>query len=136
IKGHSAAIQEVNESIIDTNWDIGRYIVEFEQNGSPHAKYGVSLLDNLSKDLSLLHGRGFSRSNLNYMRLFYLFFPICETYLTNCHGPITANWLKESGLFLRLAASKDRDKVLKLARKGQIVEKPEEVVKDVYVFNS
>ena len=62
IKGQSNAIQAVNESIIDTNWDIGRYIVEFEQNGNPRAKYGVNLLDNLSKDLSLRHGRGFSRS--------------------------------------------------------------------------
>jgi RNA:NAD 2'-phosphotransferase (TPT1/KptA family) len=65
IKGQSSAIQAVNQNIIDTNWDIGRYIVEFEQSGNPRAKYGISLLDNLSKDLSLLHGRGFSRSNLN-----------------------------------------------------------------------
>jgi predicted nuclease of restriction endonuclease-like (RecB) superfamily len=41
---------------------------------------------------------------------------------------------KNSGLFLRLAASKDKDKVLKLARKGQIIEKPEDIIKDVFVF--
>jgi hypothetical protein len=50
IKGQSNAIQAVNKNIIDTNWDIGKHIVEFEQNGNPRAKYGVSLLDNLSKD--------------------------------------------------------------------------------------
>ncbi|MDL2238865.1 DUF1016 N-terminal domain-containing protein [Bacteroidales bacterium OttesenSCG-928-L14] len=42
------------------------------------AKYGSKLLENLPHDLSLRHGRGYSRSNLNYMRLFYLRFPICE----------------------------------------------------------
>jgi predicted nuclease of restriction endonuclease-like (RecB) superfamily len=162
IKGQSTAIQAVNESIIDTNWDIGKYIVEFEQEGSPRAKYGKNLLDNLSKDLSLLHGRGFSRSNLNYMRLFYLLFPICETLshkLSWSHycelvkiddelersfyyqQNILENWSirelkrqKNSGLFLRLAASKDKAKVLELAKKGQIIENPEDIVKDVYVF--
>jgi predicted nuclease of restriction endonuclease-like (RecB) superfamily len=160
IKGQSTAIQAVNESIIDTNWDIGKYIVEFEQQGSPRAKYGKNLLDTLSKDLTLRHGRGFSRSNLNYMRLFYQLFPICETLshkLSWSHycelvkiddelersfyyqQNILENWSvrelkrqKDSGLFLRLAASKE--KVLELARKGQIIEKPEDVVKDMYVF--
>jgi hypothetical protein len=61
-KGKSIAFQAVNECIIDTNWDIGKYIVEFEQKGSSRAKYGINLLDNLSKDLTLRHGRGFSRS--------------------------------------------------------------------------
>ena len=41
---------------------------------------------------------------------------------------------KNTGLFLRLASSKDKDTVLALAKKGQIVEKPEDLVKDVYVF--
>jgi predicted nuclease of restriction endonuclease-like (RecB) superfamily len=146
IKGQSNAIQAVNENIIDTNWDIGRYIVEYEQNGTPRAKYGVNLLDNLSKDLALRHGKGFSRSNLNYMRLFYLLFPICETLshklswshyceLVKIDDELERsfyyqqnqleNWSvrelkrqKESGLFLRLAASNDRDKILKLAKKG------------------
>ena len=50
----------------------------FEQGGNAKATYGKALLENLSKDLSLPFGKGFSRSNLNYMRLFYLHFPICE----------------------------------------------------------
>ncbi|MDR2408367.1 MAG: DUF1016 N-terminal domain-containing protein, partial [Bacteroidales bacterium] len=48
-KGKSIAFQSVNECIIDTNWDIGKYIVEFEQKGSSRAEYGINLLDNLSK---------------------------------------------------------------------------------------
>jgi predicted nuclease of restriction endonuclease-like (RecB) superfamily len=161
-KGKSIAFQAVNECIIDTNWDIGKFIVEFEQEGNSRAKYGVNLLDNLSKDLTLRHGRGFSRSNLNYMRLFYLLFPNCETLSHNLSWShycelvkidnelergfyyqqnLLENWSvrelrrqKESGLFLRLAASKDKEKVLELARKGQIIENPEDIIKDVFVF--
>jgi predicted nuclease of restriction endonuclease-like (RecB) superfamily len=161
-KGQSIAFQAVNESIIDTNWDIGRFIVEFEQKGNSRAKYGINLLDNLSKDLTLRHGRGFSRSNLNYMRLFYLLFPNCETLSHNLSWShycelvkidnelergfyyqqnIVENWSirelrrqKDSGLFLRLVASKDKEKVLELARKGQIIESPEDIIKDVFVF--
>ena len=49
------------------------------QKGEARAKYGEALLVNLSKDLTRLRGRGFSRSNLSYMRKFYLAFPKCET---------------------------------------------------------
>jgi len=79
IKGQTHAVLSVNESIINTDWNIGKYIVEYEQGGKQKIQYGAKLLENLSKDLTLRHGRGFSRSNLNYMRLFYLLFPICET---------------------------------------------------------
>jgi predicted nuclease of restriction endonuclease-like (RecB) superfamily len=161
-KGKSIAFQAVNECIIDTNWDIGKYIVEFEQNGNSRAKYGINLLDNLSKDLTLRHGRGFSRSSLNYMRLFYLLFSNCEALSHNLSWShycelikidnelersfyyqqnIIENWSvrelrrqKDSGLFLRLATSKDKEKVLELARKGQIIENPEDIVKDIFVF--
>jgi len=144
-EGQAQAVWSVNESIVGTNWDISRYIVEFEQGGKPGAKYGAGLLENLSRDLALRHGRGFSRSNLNYMRLFYLLFPICETLshkLTWSHycelvkigdelersfyyrQNILENWSmrelkrqKESDLFLWLAASRDKDEVLALANK-------------------
>ena len=55
------------------------FIVEFEQGGNTKAKYGDKLLINLSKDLTRLKGKGFSRSNLTYMRKLYLVFPKCET---------------------------------------------------------
>ena len=79
VQGQAQAIRSVNEILIETNWNIGKYIVEYEQKGNPKSKYGSRLLENLSRDLTLLHGKGFSRSNLNYMRLFYLRYPICET---------------------------------------------------------
>lgn len=61
------------------NWHTGQYIVEYEQDGKAKDEYGKQLLVNLSKDLSLTNGKGFSRSNLTYMRKFYLAFPKCET---------------------------------------------------------
>jgi len=78
IQGQAQAIRFVNEVLVVTNWNTGRYTVGYEQKGSPKAKYGSRLLENLSHDLTLLHGKGFSRSNLNYMRFFYLRYPICE----------------------------------------------------------
>jgi len=69
----------VNTELLDANWQTGQYIVEFEQGGNAKAKYGDRLLVNLSKDLTRLKGRGFSRSVLTYMRKFYLAFPKCAT---------------------------------------------------------
>jgi hypothetical protein len=73
--GQRKAAQSVNTHLLETYWQIGQYIVEFEQGGESKAAYGKALLENLSKDLSQLHGKGFNRSNLVYMRLFYLKYP-------------------------------------------------------------
>jgi len=77
--GFRKAVAAVNSNMVETNWKIGQYIVDYEQGGSFKAIYGKALLENLATDLTRLHGKGFSRSDLNYMRLFYLHFPICET---------------------------------------------------------
>jgi len=69
----------VNTTLVKTYWNIGRYIVEFEQNGSERAEYGSNLLGRLSADLSHQYGKGFSRSNILYMRKFYICFPNSET---------------------------------------------------------
>ena len=73
------AINAVNTELLEANWQTGKYIVEFEQGGKVRAEYGKQLLVNLAKDLTLKNGRGFSRSNLLYMRKFYLSFPKSET---------------------------------------------------------
>ena len=73
------AALSVNTELLMANWHTGQYIVEFEQGGKAKAQYGKQLLVNLAKDLTLRNGRGFSRSNLTYMRKFYLAFPKCET---------------------------------------------------------
>ena len=139
---------DINRTIKSTYWNVGRYIVEFEQQGNAKAKYGMNLLSNLARILRARVGRGYSRPNLNNMRKFYVLFPnisensespicqmsdkltwshICELitiedslerefYLKEC---VSEGWnvetlhrQKESGLFLRLALSKDKKGIL------------------------
>ena len=69
----------INQIVKTTYWNVGRYIVEFEQQGNAKAKYGTSLLTRLAQILRARVGRGYSRPNLNNMRKFYLMFPICQT---------------------------------------------------------
>lgn len=70
---------QVNQILVKTYWQIGRRIVEFEQEGEKRAEYGSRLLDNLSCDLTGKYGRGFSRDNLEKMRKLYLLFSKSET---------------------------------------------------------
>ena len=74
-----AAARSVNAVMTLTYWELGRQIVEFEQLGKDRAAYGQTLLQRLSADLTQRFGRGFSRSNLQQMRLFYRHWPICQT---------------------------------------------------------
>ncbi|MCK4538286.1 MAG: DUF1016 family protein [Candidatus Krumholzibacteria bacterium] len=72
----------INTIITATYWEMGRRIVENEQSGQSRASYGKSLLKQLSVDLTVKFGRGFSRQNLQQMRQFYLKYPpleICQT---------------------------------------------------------
>src|ERR1035437_2545455 len=77
--GREKAAREVNTIMVQTYWEIGKYIVKFEQKGNEKAEYGSQLFERLSKDLTTAYGKGFSRSNLFYMRKIYLSFPISET---------------------------------------------------------
>lgn len=77
--GRNNALSALNEHILLTYWEIGRHIVEFEQHGSERAEYGTALINNLSKDLKVRHGKGFSRSNIQLMRLFYIKYPKYQT---------------------------------------------------------
>lgn len=58
--GRRQAYAAVNSILVKTYWEIGRYIVEFEQEGKEKAEYGTKLFDRLSKDLTRRYGRGFS----------------------------------------------------------------------------
>lgn len=77
--GRIKAFQAVNSELVKTYWEIGKYIVEFEQDGEKKATYGKNLLEQLSKDLTIKHGKGFSRSNLVRFRQLYIAYPICAT---------------------------------------------------------
>ncbi len=70
-----AVARSVNGLITASYWQIGRRIVECEQDGQAHAARGQQLLQRLSADLGGRFGRGFSVDNLEQMRLFYLAYP-------------------------------------------------------------
>ncbi len=76
--GQANAIAVARRHLVLTYWNIGRHIVEFEQAGAEHAVYGAKILNKLSRDLSDQLGKGFSRTNLIYMRLCYLKYPNVE----------------------------------------------------------
>ena len=129
-----------------------------------NAKYrrNEGLLKSLANDLTLRMGKGYSRPNLYNMRKFYQTYPngyggvekltwshICELiriddelerefYSKQCiaeHWDVrTLKRQKKSALFLRLAASKDKKGILELANKGAIIEKPQDIIKDVYTL--
>jgi len=65
----------VNTILVETYWNIGRYIVEYEQKGEERAEYGKKLLKKLSKDLTKEFWKGFSERNIDRMRQFYVFYP-------------------------------------------------------------
>jgi predicted nuclease of restriction endonuclease-like (RecB) superfamily len=77
--GRSQAAKVVNTILVQTYWQIGRHIVEFEQGGKDKSEYGSELLDRISKDLTLSFGKGFSRSNLFQIRQFYIKFQKIQT---------------------------------------------------------
>lgn len=158
--------EKVVRSVYNINlhayWQIGKYIVEFEQQGNERAAYGTYLFERLSRDLSLRYGKGFGRSNLIYIRKLYLEYPIGGTlshqlgwshyyellkidnelersfYIKQAEKE---NWgvreLKrqmKSALFHRLALSKDKKGILALSQEGQIIEKPEDLIRDPIVL--
>lgn len=71
--------QTINTSLIKAYWEIGRTMIEDEQNHADRAEYGKALIKELSKKLTKDFGRGFSKSNLFNMRNFYLIYPIFQT---------------------------------------------------------
>lgn len=67
--------KSVNAILTAAYWDMGRQIVELEQNGQHRADYGEEVIESLSIDLTAKFGRGFGRSNLFQMRAFYCAYP-------------------------------------------------------------
>lgn len=71
-QARSAVARSVNSLQVRVNFEIGRRIVEEEQRGADRAEYGRQLLVGLADGLTQTYGRGLSRSNLEYMRKFFL----------------------------------------------------------------
>ncbi|MEK7475274.1 MAG: DUF1016 N-terminal domain-containing protein [Candidatus Coatesbacteria bacterium] len=72
----AAAYRAVNTAMVQAYWQVGRLIVEHEQGGRKRAAYGEVVLEELSRRLTADFGRGFTATNLRYMRAFYVAFPI------------------------------------------------------------
>lgn len=152
----------VNTEMVLAYWHVGREIVEEEQKGKSRADYGKRLLETLSGRLTDDFGSGFHASNLWNMRQFYQVYPILDAVrrelswthyriLMRVEKPearsfyeiecIKNNWSarelerqKGSLLFERLALSKDKKGLMKLARKGQELQTYEDMIKDPYVL--
>jgi len=193
-------LRTVNSTMVYTYFEIGRMIVEEEQNGKDRAEYGKQLLKGLSDQLTKEFGKGFSLRNLEQIRQFYMTYSKSESLarileirntqsltaqfkskktqslisfseesisksvisffkLTWTHYVFLMriddekerrfyeiesekyNWsvreLKrqyDSALYTRLALSRDKEGILKLSEKGQIIEKPKDIIKDPYIL--
>lgn len=75
----SQVVRTINQTMVTTYFEIGRMIVEEEQNGRGRAEYGQSLLQDLSKVLTTEFGKGFSVTNIQQMRNFYLVYQKQQT---------------------------------------------------------
>ncbi len=165
ISSRNKIAYEVNNTMLLAYWNVGRIIVENEQNGNIKAEYGKQVMKELSKELRKVLGSGFSVSNLQYMRRFYLKYPkqqtlsvklswshYCELlsienddersfYEKEC---INSKWsvreLKrqlETSLYERLLLSEgknNKEKVYELSKVGQTLAKPDDILKEPYVF--
>ena len=160
----SAAIS-VNHELIAAYWNIGKVIIDNEKANNVDTTSSRQIILELSKQLTVEIGRGFSRSNLFNMRKFYIEYTDVQTLsgqLTWSHvcelliiedvqkkefyekEAINSSWsvreLKrqiDSSLYERLLLSKGRankEHVIELSKKGQQIIKPEDIVKDPYVF--
>ena len=176
-------VRNINFVEIMTNYVLGKWIVEEQQNGSDRAKYGGRVLEYLSIALTEEFGRGFSVDTLNNARKFFLTYRdrISETMfrkfvieksqtmfgklkdlqfiLSWSHYLILLRISKPeersfyeteaarngwnvrtlqrqyaSSLYERLLLSSDKEKVVQLAKEGQVVSKPEDIVKDPYIL--
>lgn len=182
-------LRTVNQTLVTTYYEIGRKIVEEEQNSNQRAEYGRYLIQSLSNKLTQEFGKGFSIRNLEQMRRFYQVFTIPQTlsaelenskseslsrifdikqktqtltsqfklswshyiFLSSMDDKLERNFYEiesikhnwsvrelkrqyNSALFARLSLSRDKEEVLKLAKEGQIIEKPKDLIKDPYIL--
>lgn len=154
--------RNINNEILLTYWEIGRLIVDRETEKNIDQKSSRVLILELSKILTIQIGKGYSRSNLTYMRLFFVKYP---NGVTLSHQQSWSHYIeflkidddlergfyekqsilekwsvrelrrqKDSALFQRLALSKDKEGILKLSQQGQVIDNEEDLIKDPYVL--
>ena len=151
----------VNTEMLNLYWNIGKIIMEI-QHGDERATYGNAVLERLSEKLTNEFGKGFSERNLERMRKFYICFSISTTVSSELSWShyleiikideepkrnfylketINSRWSvrelqrqKNSLLYERLILSKDKEKVVELAEKGQVLKIGKDLVKDPFVL--
>lgn len=156
------AVRSVDFCRVQMYWQIGRRIVEEEQDGKIRAEYGARLLQNLSKELEPEYGTGFKKRQLERARQFYLEYPNAsalrsqfnwtqykilvsipdkdkrEYYeLEAANNNWTARELQRqvnSLLYERLLLSNDTESVLAIARRERMPQRPTEIIKDPMVL--
>lgn len=89
-------VQTINHTMVATYFEIGRIIVEEEQNGLDRAEYGKGILKELSIQLTKQFGKGFSETNLKQMRQFYLNYSIGQTLSDNSGQPKSSTLSRKS----------------------------------------
>ena len=169
----------LNISMVYSYYEVGRAIIEEEQNGKQRAEYGKAILKELSKRLTESLGKGFSVENLKLMRRFYVVYSkdqIGQKVSTQFENlPVTREGRKfflsfshyvflmripniderhfyeieaahngwgikelerqyDSALYERLSLSRDKEGIERLSTEGQIIERPEDLLKDPYVL--
>ena len=161
INSRNKVYQVVNIEMLNLYWNIGKSIIEIQQ-GEERANYGDTILDKLSQKLTSEFGKGFSKRNLERMRKFYSLYPNWQTvsaklswshylelikideepkrnfYLNEC---INSSWSvrelqrqRDSLLYERLIISADKEKILELSEKGQVLKSSKDLVKDPFVL--
>jgi predicted nuclease of restriction endonuclease-like (RecB) superfamily len=161
-QARNQALNALNLEMVRAYWEVGREIVEEEQRGAARAGYGQQLAQTLALQLTAEFGKGFTATNLSYMRQVYRAFPnlhalrgelswthyrllskikqseVRAFYLEEC---VRARWTTRnlerqiaSLLFERLALSRDQAGVRQLAEQGAEPFQPSDLVRDPYVL--
>ena len=157
-----SAVRSVDFYRVQMYWNIGKRILETEQEGKERAEYGTYLLKNLAKKLEPEYGSGFSVRQLERSRQFYKMYPIATALRTQFNWTqyklllaISDDYKREyyeleavnngwtaremerqinSQLYERLLLSNDKESVLAVARKERIPQQPQEIIKDPMVL--
>ena len=161
INSRNKVYQTVNTEMLNLYWNIGKEIMEIQQ-GDERASYGDAVLEKLSQKLTAEFGKGFSKRNLERMRKFYVCFPIATTLSSQLSWShylelikideepkrnfymketINSKWSvrelqrqRDSLLYERLTLAADKEKILELSEKGQILKTSKDLVKDSFVL--
>lgn len=161
INSRNRVYTAVNTEMLNLYWNIGKAIMDV-QHGDERASYGDAVLEKLSQRLTKEFGKGFSKRNLERMRKFYIYFPNATTLLSQLSWShyleilkieeeskrnfyiketINSKWSvrelqrqRDSLLYERLCLSADKQKILELSEKGQIIKTSNDLVKDPFVL--